>query len=181
MSRVRFWDGQLFDEAYVNLYGNMTPRSGMQVGGNFRIGPQIDLGASGSGHGRFWDAWGHVSFGRGLRLDLELFQQSLQRDGGTAFEATVLDTRLAWQLDPRQRVRLTVQASNVDKDPTLYERPVNRHARNIGAQLIYSYKVNPRTAVYAGGTLGGFLDDDNRELFASTRGVFIKLSYGWQP
>lgn len=181
LTRERFWDGRLFDEASVNVFGNMTPRSGMQVGGNFRIGPQIDLAESRRGHGRYWNAWGHVSFGRGLRFDLNLFQQSLRRDGGTAFEATVLDTRLAWQLDPRQRVRLTLQASHVDKDPALYTDEVDRQARDVGAQLIYSYKVNPRTAVYAGGTLGGFLDDTNRDLFASTRGVFIKLSYGWQP
>lgn len=181
MTRARYWNGQLFDEAYVNLFANLTPRSGMQIGGNFRTGPQIDIAASRRGQGRFFNLYGNLSLGRGLNLNADLFQQSLRRDGGTAFEATVLDTRLAWQLDPRQRLRLTVQASNVDKDPALYARPVNRHARNVGAQLVYSYKVNPRTAVYAGGTLGGFMDDEHRDLFASSRGVFVKLSYGWQP
>jgi hypothetical protein len=181
LTRDRFWDGQLFGESYANLFVNATPRSGMQVGGNFRFGPQIDLAASRRGQGRFFDIYGNFSIGLGLAFNIDLFQQSLRRDGGTAFEATVLDTRLAWQLDPRQRLRLTVQASNVVKDPALYAHPVNQHARDIGAQLVYSYKVNPRTAVYAGGTLGGFLDDEHRDLFASNRGVFVKLSYGWQP
>ncbi|HEY4561186.1 MAG TPA: hypothetical protein VIG54_10650, partial [Lysobacter sp.] len=181
MSRVRFWDGQLFDEAYVNLFGSMTPSAGLQVGANFRVGPQIDLAASRRGQGRYFDIWGNFAFGRGLSANLDLFQQSLRRDGGTAFEATVLDARMAWQLDPRQRLRVAVQASNVDKDQALYDEPVNRHSRDVGAQLVYSYRVNPRTAVYAGGTVGGFLDDENRELFASTRGVFVKLTYGWQP
>ncbi|WP_162301453.1 carbohydrate binding family 9 domain-containing protein [Cognatilysobacter segetis] len=181
MTRDRFWNGRLFGESYVNLFANATPRSGMQIGGNFRFGPQIDLAASRRGQGRFFDIYGNFSIGLGLSFNVDLFQQSLRRDGGTAFEATVLDTRLAWQLDPRQRLRLTVQASNVDKDPALYAHPVNRHARDVGAQLVYSYKVNPRTAVYAGGALGGFLDDEHRDLFASNRGVFVKLSYGWQP
>ena len=69
----------------------------------------------------------------------------------------------------------------MDKDPALYDEAVDRHARDVGAQLIYSYKVNPRTALYAGGTIGGFLDDENPTLFASSRGVFLKLSYGWAP
>ncbi|GAB6196216.1 carbohydrate binding family 9 domain-containing protein [Lysobacter xanthus] len=181
MTRARFWDGRLFDESYVNLFGNMTPRSGVQVGGNFRTGSQIDIAASRRGRGRFFDVWGNFSIGEGVALNLDLFQQSLRRDGGTAFEATVLDTRIAWQLDPRQRLRFTVQASNVAKDPALYTRPVSRHARDVGAQLVYSYKVNPRTAVYAGGTLGGLLDDEHRDLFASNRGVFFKFTYGWQP
>jgi len=181
LTRVRFWDGQLFDESYVNVFASLVPGAGAQIGGNFRTGSQIDLAASRRGRARFFDVYGNFAFGRGLSVNVDLFQQSLRRDGGTAFEATVLDTRLAWQLDPRQRLRLSVQASNVDKDPALYARPVNAHARDVGAQLVYSYKVNPRTAVYAGGTLGGFLDDEHRDLFASSRGVFVKLSYGWQP
>lgn len=181
LTRVRFWDGRLFDESYVNLYGNATPRSGLQVGGSFRTGTQVDLGASRRGRARSFDLFANVSMGLGVNLNLDLFQQSLRRDGGTAFEATVLDTRLAWQMDPRQRLRITLQASTVDKDPALYARRVNRHARDVGAQVVYSYKVNPRTAVYAGGALGGFLDDEHRDLFASSRGVFVKLSYGWQP
>ena len=181
MTRERYWNGQLFDESYVTVFGSLTPSSAMQVGANFRVGPQIDLAASRRGQGRYFDIWGNFAFGRGLSANLDLFQQSLRRDGGTAFEATVLDARMAWQLDPRQRVRIAVQASNVDKDPSLYDEPVNRHGRDLGAQLVYSYRVNPRTAIYAGGTVGGFLDDENRELFASTRGVFVKLTYGWQP
>ncbi|AXK73451.1 hypothetical protein DWG18_14970 [Lysobacter sp. TY2-98] len=181
LTRARFWNGQLFDESYVNLFGNMTPRSGVQVGANFRVGPQIDLAASKRGQGRYIDVFGNFSFGRGLSINADVFQQSLRRDGGTAFEATVFDLRFGWQFDPRQRLRIAVQGSNVDKDPALYVNPVNRHARDVGAQLIYSYKVNPRTALFAGGTVGGFLDDDNPSMFASQRGVFVKMSYGWQP
>jgi len=119
--------------------------------------------------------------GRGLEFDFDAFRQSLARDGGTAFSATVLDLRMGWQIDPRQRLRIAAQASTVNRDPALYADAVNRHARDIATQLIYSYKVNPRTALYAGGTLGGFLDDNNPDLFASSRGVFLKVSYGWQP
>ena len=56
-----------------------------------------------------------------------------------------------------------------------------QRARDWAAQLVYSYKLNPRTAVYAGASYGAFMDDDHRELFGNTRSVFVKLSYGWQP
>jgi len=181
LTRVRFWDGQLFDESFVDVFGSMTPRSGVRLGGKFRVGPQIDLNASRRGQGRYIDVYGNFAFGRGLSVDTDLFQQSMHRDGGTAFKATVFDLRFGWQFDPRQRLRIAVQGSNVDKDPTLYTDPVNAQSRDVGAQLIYSYKVNPRTALYAGGTVGGFLDDDNPDMFASQRGLFVKLSYGWQP
>lgn len=181
MARERFWEGTLFDESYWHLFGNFTPRSGMQFGADVRMGPQIDLQAVRRGQGRFGEVWANVSFGLGYSVEFDLFRQDLLRDGGTAFAATVFDTRFGWQIDPRQRLRIALQGSSVDKDPALYDEAVNRHSRDVAAQLIYSYKVNPRTALYAGGTLGGFLDDENPTFFNSSRGVFLKISYGWQP
>ncbi len=93
----------------------------------------------------------------------------------------MFDTRLSWQIDPRQRLRLTLQGSDVDRDPTLYSTAVFEGSRDIGGQLLYSYKVNPRTAFYGGLSYGGFRDDDHPDLFANNRGVFLKYSYGWQP
>lgn len=181
MTRDRFWEDTLFDESYWHLFGNFTPRSGMQFGADVRMGPQIDLEAVRRGQGRFAEVWGNIAFGLGYSVEFDLFRQDLLRDGGTAFAATVFDTRFGWQIDPRQRLRIALQGSRIDKDPALYVDPVDRHVRDLAAQLTYSYKVNPRTALYAGGTLGGFLDDENPTFFNSSRGVFLKLSYGWQP
>jgi len=181
LARKRLWNDVLFDESYINLFVDLVPRSGMDIGGSLRFGPQIDLTATRKGQGRYFDIYGNFRFGRGLSLDVDLFQQGLRRDGGTAFEATVLDTRFGWQFDPRQRLRIAVQASNIARNPALYATAVARRVRDVGAQLIYSYKINPSTALHAGGTLGGFLDDEHPTLFASSRGVFLKLSYGWQP
>mgnify|MGYP006188479457 FL=1 len=152
-----------------------------RFGADVRMGPQIDLEAVRRGHGRFAEIWGEIAFGLGYSVEFDLFRQDLLRDGGTAFAATVFDTRFGWQIDPRQRLRIALQGSRIDKDPALYLDPVDRQTRDLAAQLIYSYKVNPRTALYAGGTLGGFLDDQNPTFFNSSRGVFLKLSYGWQP
>jgi predicted porin len=105
----------------------------------------------------------------------------MRRHGGTAFEATVLNAGGSWQFDPRQRLRLTLQGSEVLRDPALYADVVNETARDWATQLVYSYKVNPRTAVYAGASYGAFMDDDNPDLFGNTRSVFLKITYGWQP
>ena len=88
---------------------------------------------------------------------------------------------MGWQLDPRQRLRMTLQGSEVTRNQALYASPVNEVSRDWGAQVVYSYKVNPRTALYAGTSYGAFMDDDNRDLFGNTRSVFLKFSYGWQP
>ena len=116
-----------------------------------------------------------------MNVEWEASRQRLHRDGGVAFDASVADLRLGWQFTPQQRLRLTLQGSQVLRDQSLYATTINETARDWAGQVVYSYKVNPHTAVYAGASYGAFMDDDNLELFGNTRSVFVKLSYGWQP
>jgi hypothetical protein len=181
MSRVRFWNGDLFDERWFNLYGEFTMRPGLRMGVYYRHGQQLDLAASRTGTIDQIEPWLSLDAGRGLNLNLNYSVQRLRRDGGTAFEAGVLDARFSWQFDPYQRLRLSVQGSEVDRDPALYSRPIARRSRDLAAQLLYSYKLNPRSALYAGYSHGGYADDSQRSLTDSGRSLFIKLSYAWQP
>lgn len=205
VTRVRFWNGRLFDETFGTAYAETQVLPGLKAGTSLRHGDLLDLTASRMGTGTTWAPWLQLDVGRGINFRLNHSRQRLERDGGTAFDAKVVDARLSWQLDPRQRLRLSVQASEVARDPALYrflraecpftpadpaaptcEIAVNRLARDVAAQLLYSYKVNPRTAFYAGYSHGAF--DVDREgdlqrdaLVDSDRGLFVKLSYAWQP
>jgi hypothetical protein len=42
------------------------------------------------------------------------------------------------------------------------------------------WKLNPRTALYAGGSSGGFRDDEHPDVSGNARTVFMKLGFGWQ-
>jgi hypothetical protein len=181
MTRERFWNGTLFDEHYVDVNGNFRPTANLQLGAYVQVGTMIDLDASRTGHRTMLEQWGNANVGRGLTMDWDIIRQRMRRDGGTAFEATVVNAGGSWQFDPRQRLRLTLQGSEVERNQALYADTVNETSRDWAAQLVYSYKVNPRTALYAGTSYGAFMDDDNPDLFGNTRSVFVKLSYGWQP
>ena len=181
VTRARFWNGRLFDETFYTFNGQLTARPGLRLGMFYRGGDQLDLAASRIGHSFDWQPWVEMDIGRGINLNVNYIHQRLRRDGGTAFDAKVVDGRLSWQFDPRQRVRLSVQASDVQRDQALYARPVTRRARDLASQLLYSYKLNPRSALYAGYSQGGYSDDVQNALFANNRNVFLKLSYAWQP
>jgi hypothetical protein len=180
-ARERFWDGRIFDETLGELYLEATPWPGVRTELVVQAGRQLDLRASRLGDltkvdGELW-----FDIGRGLSLALDGSVQTLERDGGTAFRARVLDARTSWQLDPRQRLRLSLQANEVERDPALYTSPVERRSRDVAAQLLYSYKLNPRTAGYLGYSHGGHSDDDQLQLADRDRSLFLKLSYAWQP
>jgi hypothetical protein len=179
-TRTRFWNGALFDEDFHTFYFEVTPFSPLKVGAFYRGGDQLDLAASRVGRIFNLEPWIQLDIGRGVNLNINYTQQRMTRDGGTAFDARVVDTRLSWQFDPRQRVRLSVQASDIERNQSLYATPVMHEARDVAAQLLYSYKLNPRSAFYAGYSEGGYSDDQVRDIFSNTRSLFLKVSYAWQ-
>jgi hypothetical protein len=181
LTRARFWQDRLFDEHYVDVDAEFRPFPKLLLGGYASIGEMLDLTAAKTGRRTLVEVWGNTDIGRGLTLNWDVSRQWMRRGGGTAFEATLVNAGGSWQFDPRQRVRLTLQGSEVLRDQTLYLDEVNETARDWAAQLVYSYKVNPRTVAYAGASYGAFMDDDNPDLFGNTRSVFVKFTYGWQP
>ena len=181
LGRVRYWNGTMLDEGQYSISGEITPWSGVEFNLYHRGGRQTDLVASRPGHLTVWEPTVSLDIGRGVHVQLDYTQQWMDRDGGTAFEAKLLDGRMSWQFDPRQRLRLSVQASDIRRDQALYTQDVDERTRDVAAQLLYSYKVNPRTALYAGYSQGGYADDLQESFFNNTRSVFLKLSYAWQP
>ena len=187
LTRVRYAEplgggpGAMFDENYLGMSANATVWSGVKLGMSVRRGDQLDLRGFRGGVLDVWEPWLQLDIGRGINLNLSYAAQRLRRDGGTAFESGVLDGRFSWQLDPRQRLRLSVQGSDVRRDQRLYASRVSRHSRDVASQLLYSYKLNPRSALYAGYSHGGYSDDDQSALTDSGRSLFLKLSYAWQP
>lgn len=180
-TRKRFWDGEMFDESFAELFLEATPRTGVRTQLVVTTGRQLDLRASRLGDLSRIDGELSLDVGRGLSLILDASVQKLDRDGGTAYNASVMDARASWQLDPRQRLSLSLQASDVERDTALYQAAIQRRDRHVAAQLLYSYKVNPRTAAYFGYSHGGHADDDQLQLADRDRSLFLKLSYAWQP
>lgn len=181
MTRVAYWNGKMFDERYADINANFRPNGNWQLGAYLQAGTLIDRDADKTGRRTMVELYGNASIGRGIATDWDIIRQQMKRDGGTAFTATVANISGSWQFDPRQRLRLTLQGSSVKRDLSLYADPIEEKARDWAAQMVYSYKINPHTALYAGAAYGAFMDDDHPDMFGSTRSVFLKLSYGWQP
>jgi hypothetical protein len=181
LGRVRLWDGRLFDERWLTAYAKATLVPGMIVSLSLRSGDQLDLLASRVGTVEEWQPTLALDIGRGVNLNLSYTAQRLRRDGGEAYAVSLLDGRLSWQFDPRQRLRLSLQGSEVERDTRLYATPVTARNRDLAAQLLYAYRLNPRTGLYAGYSHGGYSDGSQTELTDRSRSVFMKLSYAWQP
>ena len=179
VERDRVWNGERFSEQNMRVYGEIKPFAGASLSLMLRQGEKVDL--SNTKLGKFTTINPSMAFniGPSLTLSIDHNYEKLSRDGGNVYIANLTDLRLAWQFSLRQRLRLALQRSDLLLDPTLFSAAVTPRDRSVNSQLIYSYKVNPRTALYAG-YADGYQGDDILPLFQRDRALFFKIGYAWE-
>ena len=192
VERHREWDGLFFDERLNRVRANFKPVRGVAVSFFARHGSKVDLANAKLGTITTISPEVEVNLGRSLTLSISHNYEKLSRDGGNVYKANLTDLRLSYQFNLRQRLRLAILRNDLTVDPFLYANPpeVSDHFRGLNTQLIYSYKINPRTALYAGyadGYIGGNFDsnedglpDYQQSMFQTDRTLFVKLGYAWE-
>lgn len=186
--RTRVFNGASFEQSFAYAYAQTNWTADLEVSleasygdridsryapapGVARQGRQLDLSPS-----LRWNA------GRHLRVGLAHSFRTLDLDGGELFRAGVTELRVVHQFDVRSFVRLIAQYADVSFDPALSGgEPASR---DLFTQLLFSYKVNPQTALYVGYTderTDVFAGNVAGELTPTARGLFVKLGYAWVP
>jgi hypothetical protein len=139
-------------------------------GDEYRVGPSI--------------RW---NIGRRVRLDLSHTLRQLSMDEGKLFEANLTELRLAFQWNVRSFFRAIVQYADVERDIDLYPACVQDpddcglepEYRDLFTQLLFSYKINPQTALFVGYTESQFDLEELDSLTRADRTLFFKVGYAW--
>ncbi len=166
------------------MFGQFRPRSGLNISLQLNRGEQIDYTNSRLADQRRWQPQVDWNATRHLLVRLRYTSDRLSaKDGPTVFSAKLTDLRLTWQFNVRSFVRLTLQDQDVTRNVDLY---VNRlltdpSTSSRATQLLYSYKLNPQTVLFAGYADNEIEDDFTSELEKTGRTLFFKLSYAWTP
>jgi hypothetical protein len=117
-----------------------------------------------------------LDLGRHLKVELEHLYSKLDVEGGRLFTAIVPQMTSIWQFNTRTFVRAILQYTKIDRDRGLYEDPIDELERDFFVQLLFSYKVNPRTVFFAGYSEGGYENQDF-ERTTTGRAIFLKVGY----
>jgi len=175
-----FDDGQLYDFDRVNVSTRVQPFGGLVLGIHSAFGDEIDYTNSRLANQQRLTPFVSWNVNRHLLLNLNGTRLELDTKGGSRiFDADVVDARLTWQFNMRSYVRLILQQADVERNPDEYVDPVDQHTSDRGRQLLYSWKMNPRTVFFLGYS-DAYIDEDNLDsLVASDRSWFMKIGYAW--
>lgn len=182
LSRDTLWDGVVYRENKVSVYGEAQPRGGLELGVWVGTGDQVDFDNSRLADEFRFESYVKWHVSRHLFARLESVNLQLDtKQGATIFKAGVYDLRLTWQFDRNSFLRLATQLENVTRNPDVFVDEVDARERNLGRQLLYSYKLNPQTVFFAGYSDNQVDDDSLQRLEASDRTLFVKIGYAWTP
>lgn len=178
-ARDRLWRNKVYRENYGFMRGQITPVGGFRMALDAQFGDQIDFANGGLGQLQSLSPWVNWNITENFSVVAQYSWNSLRVPGGLLRRNSASDARLTWQFSNRSFVRLTLQGGDTLSNPLLYTRPVDRRARDLRAQLLYSYKLNPQTVFYAGVSQGAVDNDRLSGLENVDRSLFMKLSYAW--
>ncbi|HLF12287.1 MAG TPA: DUF5916 domain-containing protein, partial [Gammaproteobacteria bacterium] len=182
-SGEQFWEGQIFDTDGVFMFGQLRPRSGLNMTLFARKGEQIDFANARLGDQLRLQPQVDWNVNRHLLLRLRHTSDRLtSKSGPTIFDAELTDLRLTWQFNLRSFLRLTLQRQHIERNLDVYRiQSTDPITSSRASQLLYSYKLNPQTVFFAGYSDNAVEDDVTGNLTKTDRTLFIKLSYAWTP
>jgi hypothetical protein len=174
------YEGEIFDTNAVRTFFQIQP-SGMFSFDMFtRIGGQVDFDNVQQGDAVRLVPRVRVNLGRHLQANLRHTYEQLDVDEGRLFTANLSQLRFVYQFNIRTFVRAIIQYTDIDRDLSLYDDPedVDAQTESVFSQLLFSYKVNPRTVLFL-----GYSDNregtENIDLLQENRSVFLKIGYAW--
>jgi len=182
LTRDVLWDDVLYKEEKLSLYTEFQPKGGLELGVWMRYGDQVDFSNSQLGDQLRIEPFVDWNLNKHLLLKLRATILDLDtKQGEQIFDAGVYDLRLTWQFNRRSFIRLTTQYQDIDRNVDEYIDEVNANTRNMGRQLLYSYKINPQTVFFLGYSDNHFEDDELNTLEETDRTWFVKVGYAWTP
>jgi len=169
----------LFHEQFLTFYSNVQATRALAFEVFVRMGDEIDFSNNQLGKVKQFQPSVNWSIGQHLSLQFDHVYKKLDVDNGTLFTANLSDARLTYQFDQRQFIRFIAIYSDIKRDPSLYAFEVDAQSKELGTQLLYSYKINPLTKFFVGYSDVAMQDDTLTDLTRSEQSIFMKFSYAW--
>ena len=173
----------LFTERQWRFNFDTRPNEVLSVFAFASHGDQVDFDNNRLGERTLFEGEVELNLGRHLYLGSFFLHSKLEFNDQQVFTARILDTRMTYQFDQRQFLRLIIAYSSVDRNLANYNMDLrdslDSEEDDIGWQLLYSYKLNPLTKFFIGVSDSSLDNDRLSSLTSAEQSVFMKFSYAW--
>ncbi len=174
-----FFGGVLYEDMEaMQFYAEVQPGGAVRLQFFVDAGDAVDFNNNQRAEQLLLNPVVEAKLGRHLNARLNHTLQRLDVVAGRLFEANLSQLRLIYNINVRTFVRTIFQWQEVESDPALFSFPVEPQTEELFTQLLFSYKVNPQTVIFAGYSENRF-GLQNVSLTQTDRTFFLKLGYAW--
>lgn len=180
--RDRYWNNQMFNEKFIFGGYEFKPFKNLRTKLDFNVGHSVDFS-----NNRLSDStrytWSiDTNLGQHFKINFDHNYRKLAYQSQNVLIANQSDLRLSYQFNIKQRLRLAVINTSVGRHLDQYLTPEDytRQSNNVSTQLVYSYKLNPRSLMYVGYSDAGYNDDDIESFTRTDKSLFAKFSYAFK-
>lgn len=156
-----FWPTSNFQLSAFTIFGDLIDYANTRLGKRFRINP-----------------WLTYNLGKHLRLSIDHNYERMIVQDVHLYTANISQSTAIYQFNVRTYFRATIQYVNYNYNPSNYTYPIDSKYMAFYTQLLFSYKINPRTVLFIGYT-DNYFGGQEFGLTQSDRTFFVKLGYAW--
>ena len=172
------YNGAEFDLTWTSFYGQMKPTSDLVVGLDFVVGDHIDYANTRPGERLHVLPSMRYFVGRRLQFALAHTFERMVVDEGELYTANITRLTAIYQLTPRTRLKAVIDGVDYRYNVDLYNDERDPRDRGLATQVLFSYRINPQTSIFAGYN-DRYSGNDELGLNQSDRSVFLKVGYAW--
>jgi hypothetical protein len=172
------YNGVEFDQKLFHVCGGLRPVPEMNVHLSTNFGDRVDYSNTRAGDYLTLGAYVDYNVSRHLFADFGQSFERLDVSGGRLYTAYVSELSLVYHFNVRTFLRVILQYADTQLNPALYTFEVPPEDDHLFSQILFSYKVNPRTVFYLGYT-DDYYGDHEVKLTQANRTFFTKLGYAW--
>lgn len=99
-------------------------------------------------------------------------------EGAHLYTANISQATLIYQFNPKAFIRSIIQYTNYDYNPANYTFAVDEEYKRLSSQLLFSYKINPRTVLFLG-YADNYFGEQEFSLSQKDYTFFVKIGYAW--
>ncbi|MFW6140222.1 MAG: DUF5916 domain-containing protein [Acidobacteriota bacterium] len=177
-TREKVFQQKPFSQFFNHIMFSIRPTGNIQGSISFSHGDEIDYAHVRAGKyfqispGLNWNLGTHIN------MNFSYLYQWLKIEGERLFLAQLPQMHFIYHLNSQAFFRAVLQYQNIDRNLDLYEFEVGTKTQTLFSQLLFSYKLNPRTVLFLGYS-DNYLGFYDISLTQTDRTFFLKVGYAW--
>jgi len=177
LSRQRY-NGREFDLSKFSVTAGVIPSGAYGLTCLASFGDALDYVNTRKGGKTSLGSMFLYNLGMHWRFNLNLTHERMNVQDARLYTALVGQATVMYHLNPKVFLRAQLQYYDYDYNTANYFVPVSPRFKKFFSQVLFSYKLNPRTVLFLG-YVDNYLGGPEFGLTQKDRTLFVKVGYAW--